>query len=229
MTPPLHQPVRRSSPGVAYHVAAAVAAVSVAVLGVGGAPRAVRAAPAKTEKVEGTDKVKAAKSLRYDGKQELDGAEKALSLTLTGGAFAALAVIAFRKNREDDALEMVRIKAEVERLEKLKAEFENVDEDEDGLDDDEFMADLKKRMAQDAEAGEGDEGDETEGDGDIAGVAVKGKDDDDDDGGSEGGDDGTEEGGDDASGASDIEALRRMWAADSPNGDKKGEDDSKPE
>lgn len=186
--------------------------------------RNVRAAPAKTETVELKEKATTTKNLRYDGRQELGSAEKALSLTLTGGAFAALAVMAFRKNREEDALEMVRIKAEVERLEKLKAEFENVDEDEDGLDDDEFMADLKKRMEQDTgEGGEAEDGGEAEGDDSVGGVTLDGSG---DDGGNGEDGGGTDEDGGDATGASDIEALRRMWAAESPDGEKKASDDS---
>lgn len=87
-----------------------------------------------------------AKQLRYDGRQELDSGEKAMSLTLTAGTFAALGVWAWKQNRRDDELENIRIKDEVERLEKLKAEFMDVEEDEESLDDEDLLASLKQRI-----------------------------------------------------------------------------------
>lgn len=89
-----------------------------------------------------------AKELRYDGRQQLDSRERALSLALTGGTFAALGVWAWKQNRRDDQLEEVRIKEEVERLEKLRQEFLGVEEDEDSLDDEDFMASLRERLGE---------------------------------------------------------------------------------
>jgi hypothetical protein len=165
-----------------------------------------------------------AKSLRYDGRQELAGGEKVLSLALTGGAFAALALVSYRKNRVEDELETVRIKEEVERLEKLKAEFElDMDEDEDALDDDEIMAELNKRLAKDAdEAAESEEGDA---DSDANSDTDSSTDGDSNDGPSgsadacAGPDHSDSSAADDS--ASDIDALRRMWAADSPDDDNR--------
>lgn len=99
-----------------------------------------------------------AKELRYDGRQELDSKEKAMSLTLTGGTFAALAVWAWKQNRRDDELEEIRIKTEVERLEKLKAEFMDVEEDDDTIDDEDLLASLRERIGEDerSEAGQED-------------------------------------------------------------------------
>lgn len=198
----------------AKRVAAAVAAVAISLAGVGGFPGSAMAASKKASESSTT----ATKQLRYDGRQELGHGEKAFSLALTGGAFAALAVMAYRKNRKEDELETVRIKEEVERLEKLKAEFENVEEDDDALDDDEFMAELNKRIAQDA--------------------ATEGRDDHENDDDSQEKDstadstdpkapgtatldrptsDGEQSGNKPSKASDDIDKLRRMWAADSPD------------
>lgn len=80
-----------------------------------------------------------------------------MSLTLTAGTFAALGVWAWKQNRRDDELENVRIKEEVERLEKLKAEFMDVEEDDETLDDDDLLASLKQRIG-DTEEDDSDSG-----------------------------------------------------------------------
>jgi hypothetical protein len=205
----------------ARRVAAAAAAVAVSLLGaLGGGGIGLRPACAARVRDQPSVSAPAAskKSLRYDGRQELAGVEKVLSLGLTGGAFAALALMAYRKNRVEDELETVRIKEEVERLEKLKAEFElDMDDDEDALDDDEIMAELNKRLAKDAD--EAAEAAEAAAD-DADAVA----DEDDDESASAG--DKTADGGSSKStdadnSASDIDALRRMWAADSPDDEKR--------
>lgn len=200
--------------GAGASLAAVAAAIALTLGGVGGRGRvgSVCAAPAKTEAPASR------KNTRYDGRQELGGAEKAASLALTGGAFAVMAAFAYRKGRVEDALEMVRIKEEVERLEKLKAEFE-VDEDEDGdgeftgVDDDEFMKQLNKRILS-GEGGEGEngeDGDEGEEESESGGGVADG----DGDGGDGDGDGSDSEGG-------DIEALKRMWQAESQDGSGKG-------
>lgn len=89
-----------------------------------------------------------AKELRYDGRQELDGGEKALSLSLTLGTFAVLGVWAWKQNRRDDELENIRIREEVDRLEKMRAEFVDVEEDDDSLDDEDLLASLKQRISE---------------------------------------------------------------------------------
>jgi hypothetical protein len=194
----------------------------MSLLGAAGVPRRAFAAPSKADVAA---PAAPAKHLRYDGRQELAGPEKAVSLGLTGGAFVALAVWAYRKNRVDDELETVRIKEEVERLEKLKAEFEDVEEDDDALDDEEFMAELNKRIAQDAAAEKGDENEDD-----------KDKDDDGTDADVQNPDAETKasgtatidrpgtgpvsDSGAPQSGA-DIEKLRRMWEADSSGDDKR--------
>lgn len=171
---------------------------------------------------------KSTSNLRYDGKQELDGVEKVLSLGLTGGAFAALAVWAYKKNRKEDELETVRIKEEVERLEKLRAEFENVDEDDDALDDDEFMAELNKRIAKDStddddeSAPDSKPGDEkaanTETDPQASGPGTATLD------RPDAATDEKQDAGDSrapSQSEEDIDRLRRMWAAESPDDDKR--------
>eukprot|EP00177_Eucheuma_denticulatum_P006592 GFKZ01011999.1.p2 GENE.GFKZ01011999.1~~GFKZ01011999.1.p2 ORF type:complete len:217 (+),score=51.21 GFKZ01011999.1:123-773(+) len=142
------------------------------------------------------------KALRYDGRQELDKGEKAMSLGLTAGAFAALAVWAYKENRKDDELENIRIREEVERLEKLKAEFVDVEEEEEGgLDDEDLFASLKQRIGEE-EGSAGEEGEEGE---DKGGVVVEG----------------------DASSdvaPDSVDMLKRMWEA---TDDNKGQDKDK--
>ena len=98
------------------------------------------------------------------------------------------------------------MKEEVERLEKLRAEFENVDEDGE-IEDDEFFKDLNKRLGKGEEKEE--DGGEDEGKG--AGRTVVSE-------------DGGVEGGEDSAGARDM--LKRMFDA-SEEGDKKNDDDEK--
>lgn len=151
-----------------------------------------------------------AKQLRYDGRQELDGGEKAMSLTLTAGTFAGLLVWAWKKNRKDDELENVRIKEEVERLDKLKAEFIDVEEDEETMDDEDLLASLKQRIG---DTEDGDEDDEEGGEGAVS-VAE----------GEEGSDE-TEgqqaEGDADVATSDSLDMLKRMWEATD------GDDDAK--
>lgn len=126
-----------------------VTAITIAGSLIGGVSPAIAAPPSSTEK--------SPVELRYDGRQELDGTEKAMSLVLTGGTFAALSVWAWKRNREDDELEQVRIREEVERLEKLKAEFMDVEEDDDSIDDEDLLAELNKRLSKDAEEAKDDD------------------------------------------------------------------------
>lgn len=116
------------------------------------APRTVHAATTTNAKEAPPTK----KQLRYDGRQELDSHEKAMSLTLTAGTFAALGVWAWKQNRRDDELETVRIKDEVDRLEKIRAEFVDVEEDDESLDDEDLLASLKQRISDGEEDDTGD-------------------------------------------------------------------------
>lgn len=153
------------------------------------------------------------KELRYDGRQELDGREKAMSLTLTAGTFAALGVWAWKQNRRDDELENIRIKEEVERLEKLKAEFVDVDEDDEELDDEDLMASLKMRIGE--EDGENAEEEDDEEEDDEAG---------DEEGESSEGEDGEEEKGwkeGDNVTSDSVDMLKRMWEATDDTKDMK--------
>lgn len=149
------------------------------------------------------------KTLRYDGRQELDSREKAMSLTLTAGTFAALGIWAWKKNRRDDELENVRIKDEVDRLEKLRAEFMDVEEDDDSLDDEDLLASLKQRLS------EGDEEDDDSEDNDSEEAGTDSE--------ANGATDKTE----DASSESDkgnpnsLDMLRRMWEATDDDSKKK--------
>jgi len=103
------------------------------------------------------------KELRYDGRTELGATEKMLSLALTGGAFAVLSAWAYKRNREDDEEEQIRIKEEVERLEKLKAEFLDVEDfDDDSIDDEDLYKELSKRLEDSVD----DLDDDSEGSGD---------------------------------------------------------------
>ncbi|KAK1870259.1 hypothetical protein I4F81_012721 [Pyropia yezoensis] len=56
-------------------------------------------------------------------------------------------------NRQDDREESVRVREEVERLEKVKQEFVEVDGDDSAPDDADMMAELRKRLAADSAAG----------------------------------------------------------------------------
>ncbi|CAN8067560.1 unnamed protein product, partial [Agarophyton chilense] len=117
-------------------VAVAAAFVSVAT--------ALRGAPA------------AAKELRYDGRQELGSSERVVSLALTAGTFAALGVWAWKQNRRDDELEEVRIREEVERLEELRQEFVDVEDDEGAMDDEDLLASLRERLGEDGRRSDAD-------------------------------------------------------------------------
>lgn len=161
------------------------------------------------------------KEVRYNGRQELDSREKAMSLMLTGGTFAVLGIWAWKQNRRDDELENVRIKDEVERLEKLRAEFLDVEEDEDSLDDEDLLASLKQRLSDDEdEEGEGkkegEDGKEenkekknvttiTDGDDDTDENGIKGE--------SKNGVVGDSDTKTEAPSADSVDMLRRMWEA----------------
>lgn len=81
-----------------------------------------------------------------------------MSLTLTAGTFAALGVWAWKQNRRDDELETIRIKEEVDRLEKLQAEFVDVEEDDESLDDEDLLASLKQRISEGEDEDDGLDG-----------------------------------------------------------------------
>lgn len=131
-------------------ISAAAVAAAGALLGVAFSPF-TPSAPLVTRAVassRSTSSTTTSKQLRYDGRQELDSREKAMSLTLTAGTFAVLGVWAWKKNRRDDELENVRIKDEVERLEKLRAEFMDVEDDGGSIDDEDLLASLKQRISE---------------------------------------------------------------------------------
>eukprot|EP00178_Gracilaria_changii_P017742 TRINITY_DN505_c0_g1_i1.p5 TRINITY_DN505_c0_g1~~TRINITY_DN505_c0_g1_i1.p5 ORF type:complete len:269 (+),score=65.08 TRINITY_DN505_c0_g1_i1:5202-6008(+) len=156
--------------------------------------------------VQGVREVEA-KELRYDGRQELDSKERAFSLVLTAGTFAALGVWAWKQNRRDDELEEIRIREEVERLEKLRQEFMDVEEDEDAMDDEDLLASLRERLGEDGRRAENDgEGEGDAGDSDST-TAVMDKDD------------------ADAPSADSVDMLKRMWEA---TDDDNKRDDKKP-
>lgn len=154
-----------------------------------------------------------AKELRYDGRQELDSGEKAMSLTLTAGTFAVLAVWAWKQNRKDDELENIRIKKEVERLEKLKAEFMDVEEDEETMDDEDLLASLKQRIGDtedtDEDGKESPEAGTERVEGQQEGEAIEGQ---------------PSEGATDVATSDSLDMLKRMWDAtdgdDDPKKDK---------
>lgn len=134
-------------------ISAAVIAAAGAIFGATFAPFSP-SSPVVSRAVaaSGASSSTSSKQLRYDGRQELGSREKAMSLTLTAGTFAALGVWAWKKNRQDDELENVRIKDEVERLEKLRAEFMDVDEEGDPIDDEDLLASLKQRINEGTDA-----------------------------------------------------------------------------
>ncbi|KAI0557814.1 hypothetical protein FGB62_259g023 [Gracilaria domingensis] len=114
-----------------------------------------------------------AKELRYDGRAELDSKERAFSLALTAGTFAALGVWAWKQNRRDDELEEVRIREEVERLEKLRQEFMDVEEDEDAMDDEDLLASLRERLGEEGRRAENEgEGEDADAGADAADSAT---------------------------------------------------------
>lgn len=156
--PPKHKSAARALPAFTGSVAGALAFVFL--------PFAGQAALA-AQKPSPTPP---AKELRYDGRHELDGGEKAMSLTLTAGTFATLGIWAWKQNRRDDELENVRIKEEVERLDKLKAEFLDVEADDESLDDEDLLASLKQRIGDTEE--EGDKEDSSVADEAVADEAV---------------------------------------------------------
>lgn len=197
----------RSRPRVVKHLQTLSAAAAAALIGgcVFVRPPAVRASPPPTA-------ARSAKELRYDGRQELEGGEKAMSLTLTAGTFAALSVWAWKQNRRDDELENIRIKEEVERLEKIKAEFIDVEEDEGGLDDEDLLASLKQRISD----GEEDDEEASEDAEDDAGTVAL------EDGAEQVSNVSEEEESDsaDSTDANSLDMLQRMWdATDDSNKD----------
>lgn len=209
-----------------------VTAFAVAASLMGGVP-AGRAAPSnRNNNAVTTTQTKKTRELRYDGKQELEPVEKAISYLLTGGTFAILTAWAWRRNREDDALEQIRIKEEVERLEKLKAEFMDVEEDDDSMDDEDLLAALNKRISKDAEdSQDGEDADAgpeaVPGDGDSAPDSTP----------KSSADTGTAtlerpsnssptDKDDTPSDAESVDMLRRMWEA--TDGDSKGDEGKKP-
>lgn len=177
--------------------------------------------PANAASANTTTETTTPKSLRYDGRQELDSREKAMSLTLTAGTFAALGVWAWRRNRKEDELENIRIKDEVERLEKLQAEFLDVEQDDDGMDDEDLFASLKQRISEGEEddgktvaGGSDDENNDTGESSSGTGTATLDR-------------DSNTESDADPSGSSatnDVDILKRMWEAtddDKDNNEKK--------
>lgn len=87
-----------------------------------------------------------AKELRYDGRPELGATEKVLSFVLTGGAFAVLSTWTYKRNRKENDEEQIRIKEEVERLEKLKTEYLEAEDYDDSIADEDIYRDLSKRL-----------------------------------------------------------------------------------
>lgn len=128
---------------------AAATATAFALLVSPGAARAAR----RSVKTKEAPAPAAAEAVRYDGKKQLDERERAVSLVITGGAFAGLFGWAYMSNRQDDREESVRVREEVERLEKVKQEFVEVDGDDSAPDDADMMAELRKRLAADSAAG----------------------------------------------------------------------------
>ncbi|GAB0490549.1 hypothetical protein MMPV_001786 [Pyropia vietnamensis] len=128
---------------------AAAAATALALLVSPGAARAAR----RSVKTKEAPVPVATEAVRYDGKKQLDERERAVSLVITGGAFAGLFGWAYLSNRKDDREESVRVREEVERLEKVKQEFVEVDGDDSAPDDADMMAELRKRLAADSAAG----------------------------------------------------------------------------
>lgn len=134
-------------------ISAAVIAAAGAIFGATFAPLTPSSSLiSRAVAASGSSSSTSSKQLRYDGRQELDSREKAMSLTLTAGTFAALGIWAWKKNRHDDELENVRIKDEVERLDKLRAEFMDVDEEGDPIDDEDLLASLKQRINEGTDA-----------------------------------------------------------------------------
>lgn len=85
---------------------AAATAAAVALLVSPGAARAAR----RSVKAKEAAPPAAAEAVRYDGKKQLDDRERAVSLVITGGAFAGLFGWAYMSNRRDDREESVRVR-----------------------------------------------------------------------------------------------------------------------
>ncbi|KAA8491872.1 hypothetical protein FVE85_8354 [Porphyridium purpureum] len=85
-----------------------------------------------------------------DGKRTLDPkTENMLGYGAAGIAFSAFALRMFQVNQNEKRLENERIEAEIERLEKLKQEFLDVDEESDEEETaNEMMESLRKRLGQ---------------------------------------------------------------------------------
>lgn len=85
---------------------AAATATALALLVSPGAARAAR----RSVKTKEAPAPAAAEAVRYDGKKQLDERERAVSLVITGGAFAGLFGWAYMSNRQDDREESVRVR-----------------------------------------------------------------------------------------------------------------------
>lgn len=85
---------------------AAATATALALLVSPGAARAAR----RSVKTKDAPAPAATEAVRYDGKKQLDERERAVSLVITGGAFAGLFGWAYLSNRKDDREESVRVR-----------------------------------------------------------------------------------------------------------------------
>lgn len=85
---------------------AVATATAFALLVSPGAARAAR----RSVKTKEAPAPAAAEAVRYDGKKQLDERERAVSLVITGGAFAGLFGWAYMSNRQDDREESVRVR-----------------------------------------------------------------------------------------------------------------------
>lgn len=92
-----------------------------------------------------SDTVTVSEQLRTDGGQKRDSREKVMSFSLTAGTLAALGVWALKKNQLDDVDENVQLNKEVERLDEVRAELVDVEEN-NAIDDEDLFTSLNQRM-----------------------------------------------------------------------------------
>jgi len=85
------------------------AAATMAALALVISPGAARAAR-RSMKTKEAPAPAPAEAVRYDGKKQLAENERAVSLVITGGAFAGLFGWAYLSNRRDDQEESVRVR-----------------------------------------------------------------------------------------------------------------------
>ena len=131
--------------GAKKAIATAALAVSLSTMGVSGARAAAVADVEFDEDVmEDVELVQEDTEVDFTGMRKLSLGEQVIKYSILGGMFGGAAIYTFYEGKQADRDEEDRVKAEVERIEKWKAEFIDMD---DVVSDDDLMASLNKRTS----------------------------------------------------------------------------------